>query len=117
MVFTAHSTGPGSLSEWRINGKSWPHPQAFEFRAGIRHRLVFVNRSAEDHPVHLHRHIFELVSLQGRPSSGVHKDVVVVEAGTTVEVDVIPDNPGDTLFHCHQQNHMDSGFMALFRYV
>ena len=25
--------------------------------------------------------------------------------------------PGDTLFHCHQQLHMDYGFMALFRYA
>jgi FtsP/CotA-like multicopper oxidase with cupredoxin domain len=27
------------------------------------------------------------------------------------------DNPGDTLFHCHQQLHMDFGFMALFTYT
>jgi FtsP/CotA-like multicopper oxidase with cupredoxin domain len=34
-----------------------------------------------------------------------------------VEVDLVADNPGNTLFHCHQQDHMDSGFMALFRYA
>ncbi len=116
MVFTSHFTGQGSLGQWRINGKSWPHPAPFEFRAGIRHRLVFVNHSTDDHPVHLHRHNFELVSIRGNPTSGVHKDVVVVEAGTTVEADLIPNNPGNTLFHCHQQDHMDAGFMALFRY-
>ncbi len=27
------------------------------------------------------------------------------------------DNPGLTLFHCHQQLHMDFGFMALLRYA
>jgi FtsP/CotA-like multicopper oxidase with cupredoxin domain len=26
-------------------------------------------------------------------------------------------NPGKTLFHCHQQDHMDSGFMMLFDYA
>ena len=26
-------------------------------------------------------------------------------------------NPGATLFHCHQQNHMDLGFMMLFDYA
>jgi hypothetical protein len=26
-------------------------------------------------------------------------------------------NPGLTLFHCHQQLHMDFGFMALFDYA
>jgi FtsP/CotA-like multicopper oxidase with cupredoxin domain len=49
--------------------------------------------------------------------SGIQKDVVVVEAGTVVEADLIANNPGNTLFHCHQQDHMDSGFMALFRYA
>ena len=31
-----------------------------------------------------------------------------------VEFDFVADNPGLTLFHCHQQLHMDFGFMALF---
>lgn len=29
----------------------------------------------------------------------------------------VADNPGRTLFHCHQQLHMDFGFMALFDYA
>ena len=33
------------------------------------------------------------------------------------EVDFVADNPGLTLFHCHQQFHMDFGFMTLFDYV
>ena len=33
------------------------------------------------------------------------------------EVDFVADNPGLTLFHCHQQLHMDYGFMTLFDYV
>jgi len=32
------------------------------------------------------------------------------------EIDFVADNPGLTLFHCHQQLHMDYGFMALFSY-
>lgn len=117
LVFTSRFTGQGSLGKWMINGKSWPHPEPLQFRAGIRHRLVFDNRSTDDHPVHLHRHNFELVSICGNPTSGVHKDVVVVGARTIVEADLVPDNPGNTLFHCHQQDHMDAGFMALFRYA
>jgi FtsP/CotA-like multicopper oxidase with cupredoxin domain len=34
-----------------------------------------------------------------------------------IEVDFVADNPGLTLFHCHQQLHMDFGLMALFDYV
>jgi FtsP/CotA-like multicopper oxidase with cupredoxin domain len=34
-----------------------------------------------------------------------------------LEVDFIADDPGKTLFHCHQQLHMDFGFMTLFDYA
>jgi len=66
--------------------------------------------------VHLHRHRFEIVRVAGQPSSGVLKDVVVVPAWQQVEVDVLAAQPGLSLFHCHQQFHMDMGFMALMHY-
>ena len=34
-----------------------------------------------------------------------------------VKSDFVADNPGLTLFHCHQKLHMDFGFMALFNYA
>jgi FtsP/CotA-like multicopper oxidase with cupredoxin domain len=100
-----------------INGKSFPDTDPVILKEGLRHRLVFDNRSMDDHPVHIHRHNFELVSIQGAAMSGVYKDVVIVEARTKVEADLVATNPGNTLFHCHQQDHMDSGFMALFVYA
>jgi FtsP/CotA-like multicopper oxidase with cupredoxin domain len=50
-------------------------------------------------------------------TGGIVKDVVLVDAGTQVDVEFTADNPGLTLFHCHQQDHMDMGFMMLFRYA
>jgi FtsP/CotA-like multicopper oxidase with cupredoxin domain len=117
LVFSSRFKGHGALDKWMINGKSWPDTDSIVLREGLRHRLVFVNKRTDDHPVHLHRHNFELVSIRGAATSGVHKDVVIVEAGTTVEADLLATNRGNTLFHCHQQDHMDSGFMALFRYA
>jgi FtsP/CotA-like multicopper oxidase with cupredoxin domain len=117
LVFTSRFKGHGALDEWMINGKSWPHADPIIVHEELRHRLVFDNRSMDDHPVHLHRHNFELVSIRGAATSGVHKDVVIVEAGTRVEADLVASNPGNTLFHCHQQDHMDMGFMALFKYA
>ena len=55
--------------------------------------------------------------MYGKPTSGFLKDTVVVNASKIVEVDFTADNPGNTLFHCHQQLHMDFGFMALLKYV
>jgi len=117
MVFTSRFKGHGALDEWMINGKSWPNTEPIVVHEGMRHRLIFDNRSMDDHPVHLHRHNFELVSIRGAATSGVHKDVVIVEAGTKVEADLVATNPGNTLFHCHQQDHMDMGFMTLVRYA
>jgi FtsP/CotA-like multicopper oxidase with cupredoxin domain len=117
LVFTSKFKGHGALDQWMINSKSYPDVSLPALRQGLRHRLIFENRSTDDHPVHLHRHNFELVSIRGTPVSGVRKDVVIVEAGATVEADLVANNPGNTLFHCHQQDHMDSGFMALFKYA
>ena len=96
---------------WTINGRSFDsrdEPQAL--RRGRRYRLVFSNKTGDDHPLHLHRHSFEL-------SSGIRKDVVVVKGFQTAAVDVTPGEPGLALFHCHQQMHMDMGFRKLFRVV
>jgi FtsP/CotA-like multicopper oxidase with cupredoxin domain len=117
LKFTSQFKGHGALDRWMINGKSYPDTQPLMLTEGLRHRLIFDNRSTDDHPVHLHRHAFELVSIHGAATSGVFKDVVIVEAGTIVEADLVASNPGNTLFHCHQQDHMDSGFMTMFRYA
>jgi FtsP/CotA-like multicopper oxidase with cupredoxin domain len=42
---------------------------------------------------------------------------VLLETGAKTEVAFMANNPGKTLFHCHQQDHMDSGFMMLFDYA
>jgi FtsP/CotA-like multicopper oxidase with cupredoxin domain len=84
--------------------------------ASPRYRLVFDNQSDESHPVHLHRHSFELKKMAGVETNGVFKDVVVVPARKQVEADFVADNPGRKLFHCHQQMHMDYGFMAMIEY-
>ena len=62
-------------------------------------------------------HSFELTRFAGQTTSGILKDVVMVNGYQEVEVDFTADNPGLTLLHCHQRLHMDFGFMALFDYA
>ena len=113
MIFRATSDG----HHWTINGKSYPRTDAIVVQEGKRYRWRLDNQSAENHPIHLHRHSFELTRIAGQPTSGVFKDVVMVGGYQEVAVDFVADNPGLTLFHCHQQLHMDFGFMALFEYT
>jgi FtsP/CotA-like multicopper oxidase with cupredoxin domain len=43
--------------------------------------------------------------------------VVMLGGFQELAVDFVADNPGLTLFHCHQQLHVDFGFTALFKYA
>jgi FtsP/CotA-like multicopper oxidase with cupredoxin domain len=117
MVFRPKFAGNNWVDHWTINGKEFPKTDPILLRANKKYRLRFDNQSDDDHPVHLHRHSFELTKYAGKNTAGVVKDVVMVPRRSQVEVDFVADDPGLTLFHCHNQLHMDFGFMALFRYV
>ncbi|MDQ2841604.1 MAG: multicopper oxidase domain-containing protein [Acidobacteriota bacterium] len=75
------------------------------------------NASDDIHPIRLHRHVLELTSIVGQKTAGVMKEIVVVGGYQTVKVVFVANNPGLTFFHCHQQLHMDFGFMTLFDYL
>ena len=117
MVFEKVPGGPNGINHWLVNGKEYPHEREFLLRHRGRYRLVFHNRSDDSHPLHIHRHLFELVELNGKPTAGIKKDTVVVPAFGRATVDLVADQPGLSLFHCHIQQHMDFGFKALFRYA
>ncbi|PPQ34255.1 multicopper oxidase family protein [Rhodopila globiformis] len=121
MVFAKHNAAANGFNRWTINGTAYPdtmrpQPPILHLAAGRRYRLHLRNQSDDIHPIHLHRHSFELTRIAGKPTSGVIKDVVMLGGYQEAEVDFVADDPGATLFHCHQQLHMDFGFMALFDY-
>ena len=118
-TLTFRDIGPlngSKFDTWTINNKSWPTIDPLKVRAGRRYRLIFRNGSGDQHPMHLHRHTFEVTKIGKTPLSGLMKDVINVMPLDTVEVDFVANNPGDTLMHCHQQLHMDYGFMQLIKY-
>ncbi len=122
MVFAKDNAADGGFNRWTINGTAYPDTMEMaqpmlRLAKGRRYRLHMRNASDDIHPIHLHRHSFELVRVGGKASSGVIKDVVMLGGYQEAEVDFVADNPGPTLFHCHQQLHMDYGFMALFDYA
>jgi FtsP/CotA-like multicopper oxidase with cupredoxin domain len=116
---TFRDIGPQKGSKfdtWTINNKAWPDADPLMVEAGKRYRLVLRNGSGDQHPIHLHRHGFEITTIGDKQMSGLFKDTVNVMPLDTVEVDFVADNPGNTLLHCHQQLHMDYGFMTLIKY-
>ena len=122
MAFAKENAAEGGFNRWTINGVAYPMtgesaPAAFHLAQGKRYRIRMRNASDDIHPIHLHRHTFELTRISGKPMAGVLKDVFMLGGYQEAEVDFLADNPGLTLFHCHQQLHMDFGFMTLFDYL
>jgi FtsP/CotA-like multicopper oxidase with cupredoxin domain len=122
MTFAKDNAAEEGFNRWTINGIAYPMtnesvPAALHVKQGKRYRLRMRNASDDIHPIHLHRHSFELTTLAGMPTAGILKDVLMLGGYQEAEVDFVADNPGLTLFHCHQQLHMDFGFMALFDYL
>lgn len=122
MTFAKQNAAEEGFNRWTINGVAYPMtqgivPASFHLKEGKRYRLHLFNASDDIHPIHLHRHSFELRSLAAKPTAGILKDVVMLGGYQEAEIDFVADNPGLTLFHCHQQLHMDFGFMTLFDYL
>ena len=119
MTIVKQNARSDGFNQWTLNGQAFSMETmqpSHRLVQGRRYRLAFRNASDDIHPLHLHRHSFELTRIGGRATSGVVKDVVMLGGYQELAFDFTADNPGDTLFHCHQQLHMDYGFMALFRY-
>jgi FtsP/CotA-like multicopper oxidase with cupredoxin domain len=116
LIFEKIPGGAGKFNLWLVNGKPYPHEREFVLEKGTRYRLIMRNRTDDAHPMHLHRHLWELVEVNGKKTAGILKDTVVVPYYGRAAVDFTADQPGLTLFHCHIQQHMDYGFKALFRY-
>jgi FtsP/CotA-like multicopper oxidase with cupredoxin domain len=120
MTFAKRNATDNGFNLWTINEIPFSMEKMesmFPLREGKRYRWRMRNASDDVHPMHLHRHSFELTKIAGKPTAGVIKDVVMLGGYQEMEVDFTANNPGLTLFHCHMQLHMDYGFMGLFNYV
>ena len=120
MLVVKHNAVLRGFNEWTLNGQAFSMETMspkLTVHEGKRYLFKFCNASDDVHPLHLHRHSFELVRVGDKLTAGVIKDVVMLGGFQEVEFDFVANNPGPTLSHCHQQLHMDFGFMQLIEYV
>lgn len=106
---------------WTINGKSVLEEEKVREQStplavtqGQRVRLVFNNRTTMFHPMHLHGHTFQVVAPDG--GAGPRKDSMIVRPKERIAIDVLADNPGQWLLHCHNIYHQEAGMMTLLSY-
>jgi FtsP/CotA-like multicopper oxidase with cupredoxin domain len=117
LTFTTEYSARDGFDTFAVNGKSFsmekPDPIA-QLTFGRRYRLKMRNATDDIHPIHLHRNSFEVTSIAGKPTRGPIKDVVMIGGYEEMTIDFTANRFGLSLFHCHMQDHMDAGFMALF---
>ena len=120
MLIEKQNAADGGFNNWTINGTAFSmdgNRPVLDVQRGKRYRLRFRNASDDLHPMHLHRHTFEITQFAGTPTAGVRKDVAMLGGYQSMDVDFVADQPGLSLLHCHQQIHMDYGFMLLLNSV
>jgi len=104
--------------EWTINeqafgGHAHAGPPAFTMRAGAFQHLQFVNESYRLHPMHLHGMFFRLLARNGAPvDEPFFRDTVLIHPRETIDLGLVPEDPGRWMMHCHVLEHAEAGMMT-----
>ncbi len=111
-AITVHLTGNMERFIWGFDGKKYSEAEPIRFQYGERLRIVMINDTMMNHPIHLHGMFMEVENESG--AFQVRKHTVNVQPTKRVSVLVTADAPGQWVFHCHLLYHMEAG---MFRKV
>jgi manganese oxidase len=111
------SNQPLVIGRMVINGRSWPHTERLAYNVGDTVRMRLINAGAAVHPMHLHGFYFNVDSRGDEKADtifgqGSSPRLVVTErlpAGRTFSLTWKPTRPGNWLFHCHDNAHLERG--------
>jgi CopA family copper-resistance protein len=107
-----HLTGNMERFIWGFDGEKFSEAEPIRLKLGERVRIILINDSMMEHPIHLHGLWSELENGQGgfRP----YKHTINVKPGERLSYLVSADTPGQWAYHCHLVYHMEGG---MFRAV
>ena len=107
-----HLTGNMQRFIWGFDGEKFNDAEPIRLKLGERVRIILVNDTMMEHPIHLHGLWSELENGEGefRP----YKHTVNVKPSERLSYLVSADTPGQWAFHCHLLYHMETG---MFRAV
>ena len=108
-----HLTGNMERFSWGFDGIRFSKAQPLRLKYGERVRIVLVNDTMMEHPVHLHGMWSDLEDANG--DFLVRKHTISIPPGTRRSVRVTADALGRWAFHCHMLMHMEAGMMREVR--
>ncbi|CAM5353460.1 copper resistance system multicopper oxidase [Rhodanobacter lindaniclasticus] len=107
-----HLTGNMERFMWSFDGIKFSDAKPVHFNHGERLRIVLVNDTMMNHPIHLHGMWSELENPEGRFQ--VRKHTINVQPAQRITYGVTADALGRWAYHCHLLYHMEAG---MFREV
>jgi len=110
---TLHLTGHMGKFSWSFDGIPFSRSEPVRLNYGERVRIILVNDTMMQHPVHLHGMWSDIEDEHG--AFKVRKHTVDMPPGTRRSYRVRADALGRWAFHCHLLYHMDGGMMREFR--
>lgn len=110
---TLHLTGNMEKFAWSFDGVPFARAEPLRLNYGERLRIVLVNDTMMQHPIHLHGMWSDLENANGRFQ--VRKHTVDMPPGTRRSYRVRADALGRWAYHCHLLYHMDGGMMREVR--
>jgi CopA family copper-resistance protein len=106
---TLHLTGNMERYMWSFDGERFSsRVEPVRLIYGERVRLVFINHTMMEHPIHLHGMWMELENGQ---TPLPRKHTISVKPAERLSVLVSADAEGEWAFHCHLLLHMKAGMM------
>ncbi|QHC49464.1 copper resistance system multicopper oxidase [Billgrantia tianxiuensis] len=109
-----HLTGNMERYMWSFDGKKFSEVTGpIHFRKDERLRLILINDTMMEHPIHLHGMWMELENGAGELIPRKH--TINVKPGERVSALITADAEGSWAFHCHLLYHMDAGMFRVVR--
>ena len=108
-----HLTGHMEKFAWSFDGIPFASAEPLRLNYGERMRIVLVNDTMMQHPIHLHGLWSDLEDEQG--NFQVRKHTIDMPPGTRRTYRVRADALGRWAYHCHLLYHMEAGMMREVR--
>jgi FtsP/CotA-like multicopper oxidase with cupredoxin domain len=103
-----------------INGRIFPDTDPLMVKEGEKVLVRLINAGTQAiHPMHTHGHSFKVVAIDGNPvpqAAQQVRDNLPILPGERYDIELIADNVGVWVFHCHDVHHAAAGMILPFFY-